>query len=762
MMVSFSNKSGLLPAAAALSAFLLLAGCGGGGGGNATGSTNAPPTANSGIVTTVVNQTVTAAFSAVDPDGDPLTYSIVVNGQLGSATIIDSSSGTFRYVASASGTDTISFHASDGVNISNTADVTVNVAPSPPPPPNTPPVANNDAYGGISEGGTFVRLATVGVLANDTDAENDPLTALIVSLPAYGTLQLNSDGSFTYTHDGSETTADSFTYKVSDGTDESSVATVSLSITPVNDPPVANDDAYGGIDEGGVYARISPIGVLSNDSDAENDPMTVTLASGPSNGTLTLEADGAFVYTHDGSETVSDSFTYTVSDGQGTSSPATVTLSINPVNDPPIASDDSAIANENTPEIIDVLANDTDADGTIDPSSVVVTSQPANGAASANPDGTVTYTPDTGFTGPATDSFQYTVNDNSGATSSPATVTVTMNVPPTPVAGCSATAQTSPVSGTLSATDPETPTLLTFSLVSDGAKGTVNLSSDGSYTYTPNSTGPRGRDTFTYQVTDIDGGSSTGTETVIIDQHIMPLGDSITMGTNTTGVPAQADRVGFRKPLFDSLSAAGYRFDFTGSQQDGWNLLSDYDHEGHGGWSDEQIAWGATGTSPGPPPDPNDGIYAWLNQNPSDIILLHIGTNVFHTDATHVAEILDEIDRWEADNYPVTVVLGRIINRSTPDPDVTTFNDNVIAMAQSRISNPADPAYPDNIIIVDHENALTYPSDMYDALHPTDGGYAKMANVWLYPLAGAGTQTGTGTADSTGAYTGSGILEKCP
>ena len=737
----------------------MLAGCGGGGGSGASGNTsNTPPTANPSTISVTANNTATASFSAVDPDGDPLTYSIVDNGQLGTASVIDASTGEFSYTPSnGTGTDTISFHVSDGVNISDPATVTINISP----PPNTPPVANDDSYTGIDEGGVFIRSAPIGVLDNDTDADNDPLKAVIVTPPAHGALILNDDGSFTYTHDGSETTADSFVYKANDGTDDSNTATVSLAINPVNDPPVGVDDAYTGIDEGGAFARTALVGVLANDTDAEGNALTAALVSGPANGTVSLSGNGSFLYTHDGSETVTDSFTYTASDGADTSGVTTVTFSITPVNDPPVANDDSAVTNEGVAVAVNVIANDTDVDGSIDPASVVITSPPANGSVVANPDGTVTYTPDAGFSGPATDTFQYQVNDDGGATSaSPAQVTITMNTPPTPVAGCSSTPQASAVAGQLNATDLETPSLLTFSLVTDGSKGTVNLSADGSYTYTPNAVGPRGTDTFTFRVEDIDGGASTGTETVIIDQKIMPVGDSITMGTNTAGVPAQADRVGFRKPLFDSLTTAGYGFDFTGSQLDGWNLLSDAEHEGHGGWSDEQIAWGEFGTSTSP--DPNDGIYAWLNQNPADIVLLHIGTNGFHIEALHVKEILDEIDRWEGDNHPVTVILARIINWDTPSADVTTFNDNVVAMAQDRIGNPADPAYPDNIIIVDQENALIYPNDMYDSLHPNDTGYAKMANVWLYPLAGTGTQTGTGTADSTGAYSGAGILSKCP
>ena len=129
-----------------------------------------------------------------------------------------------------------------------------------------------------------------------------------------GTLTLNADGSLSYTHDGSETTSDSFTYKANDGLLDSNIATVSISVTAVDDAPVAVDDAYT-VDEGATLDVAAALGVLSNDTDAEMSPLTAVQVSAPSHGTLTLNADGSFSYTHDGSETTSDSFTYKANDG---------------------------------------------------------------------------------------------------------------------------------------------------------------------------------------------------------------------------------------------------------------------------------------------------------------------------------------------------------------------------------------------------------------------------------------------------------------
>jgi CSLREA domain-containing protein len=197
-------------------------------------------------------------------------------------------------------------------------------------PNGSAPTANGDAYA-VDEGGTLVENAP-GVLDNDTDSDGDPLTAVLATGPTRGSLNLGADGSFTYTHDGSETTSDSFTYRANDGVGPGNLATVTITVTPVNDAPVTAPDAYT-VDEGGVLDVPAP-GVRANDSDVEGDPLTAALGSNPAHGSLALNADGSFVYTHDGSETAIDTFTYRANDGAANGGPATVTITVNPVDDP--------------------------------------------------------------------------------------------------------------------------------------------------------------------------------------------------------------------------------------------------------------------------------------------------------------------------------------------------------------------------------------------------------------------------------------------
>ena len=261
-------------------------------------------------------------------------------------------------------------------------------------------------------------------------------------------------------------------------------------------------------------------------------------------------------------------------------------------------------------------------------------------------------------------------------------------------------------------------------LITKGGTIEITNATTGDYIYTPDTTAgdKRGRDSFQFQVTDTGGLSDIATEAVIVNQTIMPLGDSITQGSVFNGIDFGADefRAGYRKPLFDTLGASGYTFDFVGSLSDGSAVLVDSNHEGHGGFTAFEI-WG--------------GVFNWLVDNPADIIMLHAGTNdLINTNVTEIEDILNEIDRWEdpfsnPGGNPVTVILALIIDQDLKDnPVVAALNDAVKSMANLRI------AAGDNIIIVDQQQAVNYDTDMSDTLHPTDNGYAKMAPVWFNAL----------------------------
>ena len=149
------------------------------------------------------------------------------------------------------------------------------------------------------------------------------------------------------------------------GANQSATQMFVINVTAVNDAPIADDDTFN-VSEGGTLNEPAP-GVLAGDTDVEGSGLTAVLVSGPAHASsFTLNADGSFSYTNDGSEDTTDSFTYRANDGGLDSNVATVTITIGAVDDAPVAVDDSYGVNEGaTLSIVapGVLANDDDQEG---------------------------------------------------------------------------------------------------------------------------------------------------------------------------------------------------------------------------------------------------------------------------------------------------------------------------------------------------------------------------------------------------------------
>jgi VCBS repeat-containing protein len=203
---------------------------------------------------------------------------------------------------------------------------------------NTAPTANDDAYS--TDEDTALTVPAIGILANDSDPENDPLSAMLVSGPTNAqSFTLNSDGSFTYTPAANYNGPDSFTYKVNDGALDSNTATVNITVNPVNDPPIAVNDAVTTDEDVSVT-----VNVLANDSDVEG-PVTVTSTTSPTNGMATINLDGTITYTPNANINGVDTFMYTITDSDGATATAEVTITIIAVNDAP----ECGVATPNTP-----------------------------------------------------------------------------------------------------------------------------------------------------------------------------------------------------------------------------------------------------------------------------------------------------------------------------------------------------------------------------------------------------------------------------
>ncbi len=480
-----------------------------------TASNPAPVAGNDafeGTEDTPVTGTVAANDS--DQDGDTLTYAVLTPPAHGS--VILNSDGTFTYTPNPDynadqGIETFTYTVTDANGATATATVTLNIAPV-----NDAPVAQ-DVIETTLEDTPFS-----GVLVG-TDADKDLLTFTKASDPSNGSVVVNPDGTYTYTPNQDFHGPDSFTYTVSDGKGGTVTHTVTINVTTINDVPVAVDDTFSGNEDTVIAGDVTP-GTAGQDSDIDGDTLVVfdtdgdtlngiTPVTAPVHGTLVINADGTFSYTPDANYNGTDSFTYRISDGNGGFDEAIVTLTVNPVNDAPVASNDQLTTPEDQPFTGQLpVATDVENDAV----TYAKGSNPAHGTVTVNPNGTYVYTPKPNYNGP--DSFTYTVSDGNGGVN---TYTVTVLVTPVndnPVA----TNDTGTVRPGSSVKVP----VLTNDTDLDGDKltvtkatagqGTVRILADGSISYTPRP-GFSGTDTITYIISDGHGGYATATVSIAVE-----------------------------------------------------------------------------------------------------------------------------------------------------------------------------------------------------------------------------------------------------
>jgi len=530
-----------------------------------------------------VELTTTGANGVLSNDSDPDNGDIPVVIELNSsaanintdvttslgATVNMQPNGTFTYNPTTSATllalaedvtltdmFTYTIQDGEGVTASATVSITVNGV-------NNDPVAVDDSYE-VDQDKTLTvpgpdNLALL--VDNDSDVDTDD-TLSVVAINAGATTQggevtVATDGSFVYDPSGSATLQalvrdfdldDTFTYTLVDSLGATDTATVTITVHGVNKNPVANPDAYGTDEDTTIFIDAANGLILGAgaDTDPENDTLSVTgiQGSGSRSGLSDLGAQvdvtigGGLTYNpnHDSSqvlnqliqalndgESLPDTFTYTISDGNGGTATGTVTISLTGINDAPRAIDDSATTPRDTTVTIPVTANDTDVDGTVEDGTIAVTEDPSSGTATANIDGTITFTPPAATSGVFT--FKYTVRDDSFATSNEATVTVLVNDPP--VANPDTVTAILDVQNTASefnilANDTDTeggidPSTVTIVTGPDASKGVIEeIRSDGTVVYRPTTTvSTPSVDSFTYTVSDTDGAASNTTTVTI-------------------------------------------------------------------------------------------------------------------------------------------------------------------------------------------------------------------------------------------------------
>ncbi|HVR67840.1 MAG TPA: tandem-95 repeat protein, partial [Verrucomicrobiae bacterium] len=467
----------------------------------------------------VTNEDTAVTVNVLGNDGDVDGDSLAVtkaSAAHGMVTINGDGTLTYAPTANYNGTDTISYSISDGHGGTSSASVAVTINSV-----NDAPVTKNDTAT-VNEDGV-VRIA---VLANDSDVDGDKLTVTGASA-AHGTVVVNASGTIDYMPSANYNGSDTITYSVSDGKGGSSTATVSVTVNPVNDLPTAGNDTA-------VTNEDTPvtINVLANDGDVDGDTLAVTGASAL-HGTVTINGNGSLTYTPSTNYHGPDTVTYTINDGHGGTATATVAVTVNSVNDLPVAGKDAVSIDEDNGVTFGVLGNDSDVDG----DTLAVTGATAgHGQIVVNSDNTLTYMPDANYNG--TDTVTYTISDGNGGTAT-ATVTITVNPvndPPVAIADFAVTNEDTPLNIDVLANDSDVDGDALSVSEASAANGTVTINGDGTLHYAPVANF-HGADIITYTVSDGHGGTDTATVMVTVNSvNDQPVANNDTAVVNEDGL----------------------------------------------------------------------------------------------------------------------------------------------------------------------------------------------------------------------------------
>lgn len=428
------------------------------------------------------------------PDVTPGTVTVGDGTAPAHGTLTLDGSGNFVYTPDQdfSGDDQFGYTLTDfdGVVVTATARITVTPAPDAPVGSDTSVSTDEDT-------------PITSTLPAAVDVDGDALVYAVAQPPQSGTVVVAADGAYTYTPAPNFNGVDSFGYTVSDGTFTVGYV-VTVTVAPVDDAPVALDDTATG-PEDSKFTGVVPV------TEVDGDVLTYGIDRGPQHGTVTLGADGRYLYTPNADFHGTDTFTYTVTDGTTAPSTGTIAITVTPVNDPPRSEHLDVSTAEDTP--YDGVLPTSDADG--DPLTYDLFGTPAHGTVVIRPDGSFTYRPDADYNG--ADEFTYHVMDGTtyGQYVVRITVTAVNDVPVTTPAAFT-TGPGVAVTDTVAwhASDVDVADELTFTAAAPTA-GTVTMDADGQFTYTPRP-GFSGTDTFVFTVTDTAGATATGVVSVTV------------------------------------------------------------------------------------------------------------------------------------------------------------------------------------------------------------------------------------------------------
>ena len=351
---------------------------------------NHAPMAHLQAVTTAEDAPAIVTLEGSDPDGDTVIYKVVASPSHGA---LSGTAPNLTYTPSRDfvGPDSFAFKVNDGVADSALTSVSITVTPA-----NDKPMAASDSV-------TLLEDTVTPISLRGIDPDGNNLTYSILTQPSNGSLS-GTEPNVVYEPDENFAGQDNFTFKINDGITDSLSATISIMVTGVDDKPTADNSS--------ITAREDEeLAIILAGTDPDGDQLTFKVLRDPAHGTLTGDAPNV-VYTPDPNFSWLDSFTFRVNDGTTESEPATVNISVTPVNDPPNAHDDIIITREDKQATIDAVANDSEPDNEL--LTITAVSKSPGGSVTIDPSGTLTYTPNPDFYGK--DTFTYTVTDRGGLT----------------------------------------------------------------------------------------------------------------------------------------------------------------------------------------------------------------------------------------------------------------------------------------------------------------------------------------------------------
>ena len=356
-----------------------------------------------------------------DIDGDILSAvsGTFATAEGGTAFILPDGSFMYNGAENFNGIDSFEYTVQDGQGGFDTATATIEVAAV-----NDAPEAADDAFTVNEDTALQGNVLADNGNGADSDVDGDALAVVpddIITAQG-GSVLLLANGDFIYSPAANYNGPDSFEYTLDDGNGGQATGLVNINVLPVNDAPDAGNDAFATDEDIALTGN-----VMGNDSDIEGDALTASLETGAQNGAVVMNADGSFSYTPDENFNGADSFTYTITDAHGATGTATVDLTVNAVNDAPVAADDDYAMLRDSSLTGNLLDNDTDIDGdALSVQSGDVNSE-RGGSVIITSSGNFIYSPPPGFIG--RDTFEYTVRDAGGLTS---TAIATIIVDPRP------------------------------------------------------------------------------------------------------------------------------------------------------------------------------------------------------------------------------------------------------------------------------------------------------------------------------------------